>query len=158
MTQKIHKEAWSLDDEHMALLAAIASAKEAAIAHIADAGLKVDPAMLDRLVSLDLVKRNGIESDAQGPHRITKQGRSLLWHQKWSYTGHPMFAHTRVVRWALYLSEVFGDIKTFRLEMDLGMSEEELEPYLVKMADHSMVIRNGDTAILLDRSRWKMDH
>lgn len=158
MTQKIHKDAWSLEREHLAVLAAIASAKETSMSAIAAAGIEVSETILDRLVSLDLVKRKGAGPVAHTPHRITTQGRSLLWHQKWRYTGYPMFAHGHVVYWALYLSEVFGDIQTFRLEMDLGMSKEELEPYLAKMAEHSMVVRDGNTAILLDRSRWKMDH
>lgn len=152
MRKKIHEDAWHLDDEHIAVLAAIASAKKVSIRQVADAGIKVDQALFDRLVSLELVKMT--DGEACKP---TETGRNLLWHRRWTYTGHPMFSHHPVVRWALNLEGIFGCIETARLEMDLGMAAEELEPHLVKMAEHSMIVRNGDEAKLLDRSRWAMD-
>jgi len=157
MPKKVHEDAWGLDDEHMAVLAAIASVKETTMPKIASAGNKVEPSILNKLVSLELVKRTSDEPAESASHRITTPGRSLLWHRKWHYTGHPMFAHTPVVRWALYIEKIFGEIKTSRMEMDLGITAKELEPYLAKMAEHSMIIRDGNTAILLDRSKWKMD-
>jgi len=152
LRKKIHKDAWHLDDEHIAVLAAIASAKKVTARQIADAGIKVEQALFDRLTALELVKTADGET-----YKPTENGRNLLWHRRWTYTGHPMFAHHPVVRWALNLDGIFGCIETSRLEMDLGMTADELEPHLARMAEHSMIVRNGDEAKLLDRSRWMMD-
>ena len=153
MKNTIHHDAWQLESEQLNVLAAIASAKQATLQQIADAGIPVDQAQLTLYVDLNLIKTNDGKT-----YRTTQDGRSLLWHRKLNYSGYPMFAHNRVVQWALYLNEVFERIETFLLEMDLGMTEEELDPYLAKMADHSMIVRKGDTAFLLDRSQWVMDY
>ena len=155
MTQ-IPKEAWGLDQQHLAVLAAIGSAKGALPCQIQEAGVDVSEDAFQTLEKLDLIQRKPSKHQKNDPpYKLSGNGRSLLWHKQWRYTGYPVFAQHAVVRWALNLAYVFGDINTRFLTRDLGLTPDDVEPHLKRMAEHNMIVRDGDVATLLDKSQWK---
>ena len=153
---KLSNEAWGLDDEHMAVLAAIGSAKGARLSQISDAGLAVNDDMLQRLKNLELIK-NPKSQNGEPIYNLTSEARSMLWRKSWPFSGYPLFAHHPVVRAALTLAEAFGDINTKFLARDVGVTEEDVEPYLARMERHNMIVRDGKASVLLDKTNWRVE-
>lgn len=155
---QLSSEAWGLDDPHMTVLAAIGSAKGARVSQIKAAGLDVNEGMLQYLKKLDLIQisRNHLQDD-EPLYKLTADARSVLWRKRWQFSGYPLFAHHPIVRWAIYLSEVFGDINTQFLTRDLGVTNEDVEPHLARMEQQNMIVRDGDVAILLDKANWRVE-
>lgn len=155
---KIDPRSRDLSDASLATMAAIAGAKKIVVRDICEAGIETNPEILKTLEDLGLVEIE-VQADKveDTVYKPTKNGCSVLYHKQWDYSGVPIFVHHQIPMWILFLFEAFGEAENWRIKMDLGLEDKDIEPYLAKMAAHNMIVRDGDTAHPIDKSKWKLD-